>query len=52
MANTLGASRPEQRNYPADVHVHPTGRFVYVSNRGLDSIAVFGIDQRDGRVEC
>jgi 6-phosphogluconolactonase len=28
-------------NYPADVHVHPNGRFVYGSNRGHDSIAAF-----------
>lgn len=48
--STLGSAVPEQRNAPADVHVHPTGRFVYVSNRGLDSIAVFGIDETDGRV--
>ncbi len=51
VASTLGESVPERRNYPADIHVHPTGRFVYVSNRGLDSIAVFGIDERDGRAE-
>lgn len=27
----------------AEIRVHPDGRFVYVSNRGHDSIAVFGI---------
>jgi 6-phosphogluconolactonase len=32
----------------AEVQVDPTGRFLYVSNRGLDSIAVFGIDQKTG----
>lgn len=51
VASTLGAAVPPARNYPADVHVHPTGRFVYVSNRGLDAIAIFGVDDRDGRVE-
>jgi 6-phosphogluconolactonase len=30
-------------NASADVHVHPTGRFVYCSNRGHDSIAAFAI---------
>jgi 6-phosphogluconolactonase len=49
--STLGQTVPDRRNHPADVHVHPTGRFVYVSNRGLDSIAAFAIDARDGRVE-
>ncbi|MDQ6634524.1 MAG: lactonase family protein [Gemmatimonadota bacterium] len=30
-------------NYPADIHVAPDGRALYVSNRGQNSIAVFGI---------
>ncbi len=33
-----------ERNYPADIHVHPSGRFVYVSNRGHNSIAAFAVD--------
>ena len=34
----------------AEVLVHPTGRFLYGSNRGHDSIAVFSIDQATGRL--
>lgn len=34
----------------ADVHVHPSGRFVYGSNRGHDSIVIYGVDQADGRL--
>jgi 6-phosphogluconolactonase len=30
-------------NYPADIHVAPSGNALYVSNRGHDSIAVFSI---------
>jgi 6-phosphogluconolactonase len=30
--------------------VHPSGKFLYASIRGLDSIAVFGIDQYSGRL--
>ena len=30
-------------NYPADVHVAPNGRTLYVSNRGHNSIAVFSV---------
>ena len=30
-------------NYPADIHVAPSGRTVYVSNRGHNSIAVFSM---------
>jgi 6-phosphogluconolactonase len=29
----------------AEIHVHPSGRFLYGSNRGHDSIAIFRIDQ-------
>ncbi|MHB0859321.1 MAG: lactonase family protein [Anaerolineae bacterium] len=32
-------------NYPADVHVLSTGRFVYGSNRGHDSIVGFSFDE-------
>jgi 6-phosphogluconolactonase len=34
------------RNSTAEIQVHPTGRFVYGSNRGNDSIAVFSVDAR------
>lgn len=33
----------------AEIHCHPNGRFVYVSNRGHDSIAVFAVGT-DGRL--
>jgi 6-phosphogluconolactonase len=35
-------------NTGADIHVSPTGRFLYSSNRGHDSIAIFKIDPRNG----
>jgi len=35
-------------NSTAEVRVHPNGRFLYGSNRGHDSIAVFAIDPRAG----
>jgi 6-phosphogluconolactonase len=34
----------------ADIQVHPSGRFLYGSNRGHDSITTFAIDQSDGRL--
>jgi hypothetical protein len=34
----------------AEVRVHPNGRFVYGSNRGHDSIAVFAFDAASGRL--
>lgn len=39
-----------ERSHCADVHVTPSGRFVYGSNRGHDSIAMFAIDQETGLV--
>jgi len=35
----------------ADIRVHPSGRFVYGSNRGHDSIVMFCVDQATGRLE-
>ena len=37
-------------SHTADIHVSPDGKFVYCSNRGHDSIAIFSIDQSDGRI--
>lgn len=37
-------------NHPADIHVSPSGRQVYISNRGEDNIAVFSIDATTGKV--
>ena len=34
----------------ADIHVHPSGKWVYSSNRGHDSITMFRINQTDGRL--
>jgi 6-phosphogluconolactonase len=37
-------------NDTAEIHVHPSGRFLFASNRGHDSIAVFSIDKASGRL--
>ncbi len=37
-------------SYCADVHVSPSGKFLYGSNRGHNSIVVFAIDQRTGKL--
>ena len=36
------------KNHCADVHVSPDGRFLYGSNRGMDSIVIYAIDGTDG----
>jgi 6-phosphogluconolactonase len=37
-------------NSTAEVRVHPSGKFVYVSNRGPDSIAIFQADTKTGKL--
>jgi 6-phosphogluconolactonase len=37
-------------SYCADVHVSPSGKFLYGSNRGHDSIVTFAIDERTGKL--
>jgi 6-phosphogluconolactonase len=37
-------------NTSADIHTSPNGRFLYCSNRGHDSIAVFKIDALSGKL--
>lgn len=35
-------------NSTAETVIHPTGRFLYVSNRGHDSLAIFSVDEQTG----
>jgi 6-phosphogluconolactonase len=51
---TTGKVKPPSRfdlhSTTAEVVVHPSGRFLYGSNRGHDSIAVFGVDATTGQL--
>lgn len=47
---TLPADFDGSRNSTAEIAVHPSGRFLYVSNRGHDSIAAYTIDPETGRL--
>lgn len=42
--------KDEQLQSAAEIRVHPTGKFVYTSNRGHDSITVFAVDQESGKL--
>jgi 6-phosphogluconolactonase len=35
----------------AEIVVHPSGKFLYTSNRGHDSIAVFAVDEKKGTLK-
>jgi 6-phosphogluconolactonase len=41
----------KETSYCAEVRVHPSGKFLYGSNRGHDSIAIFAIDAASGKLE-
>ncbi|QAY68069.1 lactonase family protein [Paenibacillus protaetiae] len=38
----------EGNNFPADIHLSPSGRYLYSSNRGHNSIAVYEVNLEDG----
>jgi 6-phosphogluconolactonase len=49
--STLPAGQQPLPSYStAEVLVHPSGKFLYGSNRGHDSITVFSIDEKSGRL--
>jgi 6-phosphogluconolactonase len=50
-SSTLPADFSEA-NTVADIHAHPNGRFLYVSNRGHDSIALFIVDPESGAIQA
>lgn len=40
----------EGKSYTAEVVAHPSGKFIYGSNRGHDSIAIFTVDASSGKL--
>lgn len=48
--STLPGGYPGDDNTTAEIAVHPSGRFVYGSNRGHDSIAQFVVDPDTGKL--
>jgi len=48
--STLPADFKGENNC-AEILVHPSGKFVYASNRGHDSLAMFSIDQSNGKLK-
>ena len=41
---------PEGENKSAAVRVHPNGKYIYASNRGPDTLAVFAFDELTGKL--
>ena len=42
----------EEENTTAEIEIHPNGRFLYASNRGHDSIAIFAIEPTTGKLSA
>jgi 6-phosphogluconolactonase len=40
-----------KQNDDAEIAIHPSGKFLYASNRGHDSIAVFAVDPDKGTLK-
>ncbi len=49
--STLPGDVKDVENYPAEVLVHPNGRYVYLSNRGHNSVATFEVDGTTGKLK-
>jgi 6-phosphogluconolactonase len=48
---TLPADKQDLKgNSTAEIQVHPSGKFVYCSNRGHDSLAIFAVDEKTGQL--
>ena len=53
LLNTLPTiPKPDKKNSTAETVVHPNGKFVYTSNRGHNSIAIFAIDEKTGEIKA
>jgi 6-phosphogluconolactonase len=49
--SSLPKDETVQRSFStAEIEVHPSGKFVYGSNRGHDTLAVFAIDAKSGKL--
>ncbi len=46
--STLPGGFDPDQNTCADIHVTPDGRYLYASNRGHDSLAIFAVDAQAG----
>jgi 6-phosphogluconolactonase len=47
---TIAADFPAEKNTAAELAISPDGLYLYASNRGEDSLVVFSISQKDGKL--
>lgn len=48
LASTLGTGAGRAPNTASHIELHPSGRVLYASNRGDDSLAIFAVDGKGG----
>ena len=48
--STVPEGTPAKGNSTAEVQVHPSGKFLYGSNRGPNTLAMYRIDQQTGKL--
>lgn len=41
---------PEGTNTTAEIRIHPNGKWIYATNRGMNSIAIFMVDSTTGKL--
>lgn len=42
---------PEGTNTASEIRLHPNGRFLYATNRGMNTVAVYGVSGTTGQIE-
>ncbi|NLU68858.1 lactonase family protein [Streptomyces sp. HNM0574] len=50
--STRGPVPPGGENYPSALVLSPDGRFLWIANRGDDTVAVFALDEEGGGMEA
>jgi len=48
--STVPEGTPKKGNSTAEIQVHPSGKYLYGSNRGPNTIAMYRIDQQTGKL--
>jgi len=48
LVQTLSTLGSQVQSYAADIHLSPDGKFLYISNRGEDSLSCFAVDEVTG----
>ncbi|WP_439585496.1 lactonase family protein [Dyadobacter bucti] len=47
---TMLPSDFKSKSFAADIHFSPDGKFIYASNRGHESLAIYGVDAKTGKL--